>query len=82
MGWIANFTSLVSVGSCSELSLSHFKTAPVACSHVDLSRNPSRLNRKPGREANVHLFFYFVYIDDLLYELTTSPYGFQIGYLS
>ncbi|KAH3875188.1 hypothetical protein DPMN_038451 [Dreissena polymorpha] len=78
-GWFTNFTNLVSVESYSELSLSHSKIAPVAYYHVDLSRNPSRFNRAPGRAANVHHSFYIVYINDLLNELTTSPYGFKIG---
>ncbi|KAH3750850.1 hypothetical protein DPMN_185385 [Dreissena polymorpha] len=53
-GWFTNFTNLVSVGSYSELSLSHSKIAPVAYSHADLSRNPTRFNRVPGWAAYVH----------------------------
>ncbi|KAH3849365.1 hypothetical protein DPMN_091764 [Dreissena polymorpha] len=52
--WFTNFTSLVSVGS---YSLSYSKIAPVVYSDVDFSRNPSRLNRAPGRTAYVHHSF-------------------------
>ncbi|KAH3868894.1 hypothetical protein DPMN_032049 [Dreissena polymorpha] len=63
-GWFKNSTRLVSVGSCSELSLSHYKTASVAYSHADLFRNPSRSIRAPGGAA---------YVQKMVQTRTPSP---------